>query len=294
MAHGKTLAFLGLCVFLFAACDYGAEELFGRDDEVGTRSASLVQVSPPSNSITFPYTVVVISDVHFGRESRDGVPHEEAIAHFDKWLKGQPIEDRPLFIVCLGDVTEHGEEDEVKQYAAWLRTLEKIPNSGGTIKVYNAIGNHDLYNSGLDVWHREVYPKTFYYFKAGGISWYFIDTASGAVGRKQYNALKDAFHSDDAPKVILSHFPLFAEGNFYFCMQNTTERNLLIAMFARASVAAVFTGHTHYKHTDNFGHFTEYNVPSLLDKRQWAVVEIKGQGAGGHKTQIECNIKIEG
>lgn len=267
---------LVLCLAAVVGCDYGAEDLFGRGDNVSSRSSSLYEEPPPAVPAS-PYTVYVISDVHFGRDSRDGAAHEISIEHFTSRLMSLDAARRPIFILCLGDITEHGEESEVAEYAAWVRRLESIPNQTGTIKVYNAIGNHDLYNGGYDVWRRLVCPRTFYHFAAGGLSWYFIDTASGATGQKQFYAIKSAFEKDSRPKIVLSHFPFYADGKFYFCMQNTTERNTLISLFARCKVRYVFSGHTHEQHTNRFGTFTDYNIPSLLDKGKWAVLTIDGQ-----------------
>lgn len=274
----STLIATAVAVLLFASCDYGAEDLFGRDDEVTSRASCIYEESPPALS-SDNYTAAVITDVHFGRKSRSGGSHDKSINRFTSWLEGLETAQRPAFIVCLGDVAEHGKESEIKEYSQWIKKLESIQNKDGYIKVYNAIGNHDLYNGGYDAWKKYVAPHTLYHFCAGKLSWYFIDSASGAVGRKQYNEIESALEKDDKKKIIAAHFPLYADGKFYFCMQNTTERNMLLSLFAKNKVVCALTGHTHEKHTDNFGKFIEYNIPSLLDKEKWAVLTVKGEGA---------------
>lgn len=289
MAINKKNAAIDTALISFIAlsllsCDYGAEDLFGREDEVYSRSSSIYEATPPlSSSIPSAYTFIVISDVHFGRKSRDNDEHDESIAPFTSYLTGEGEKDRPLFIVCLGDVAEHGEKEEMEEYASWVKGIEEIPNEYGKIKVYTALGNHDLYNDGFNAWKSIVFPVSLYRFDIGTFSYYFIDSASGAIGRKQMNAIEDALKKDKKYKIVFSHFPLYADGKFYFCLQNTAERNRLISLFAKNKVIAVMTGHTHEKHTDNFGSFTEYNIPSLLDKRKWALVKVNGK-------DISCTI----
>lgn len=278
----RGLRYIGLIVFAlslsacFLSCDYGAEDLFGRDDGVSSRARTVYEVSPPALP-NGAYTAAVITDVHFGRKSRDGDAHDKCIARFTSYIQSLAIDKRPIFIINLGDVTEHGEASEVSEYAKWMGELESIKNKTGTIKVYNAVGNHDLYNGGYDVWQNLIAGHTLYHFAAGALSWYFIDTASGALGQKQYYALKDAFESDKKVKAVLSHFPFYADGKFYFCMQNTTERNTVISLFARRKVRYIFSGHTHEHHTDSFGPFTDHNIPSLLDTGKWAILTVDGE-----------------
>lgn len=270
----RRISFCIALMLLLVSCDYGVEDLFGRDDKVSSRASALYEAPPPPSVSS--YTAAVITDVHFGRKARGGGVHDKCIARFTSYLNDMSVSDRPLFIVCIGDVTEYGEEKHLKEYSNWVKELEGIQNAFGTIKVYTAVGNHDLYNGGYSAWEKLVMPSSLFHFDAGEMSWYFIDSASGAVGRKQYNKIEDAFKKDGKKKIVVSHFPLYAGGKFYFCMQNTTERNMLISLFARNNVCAVLTGHTHERHTDNFGKFTEYNIPSLLDDDEWAVLTVNG------------------
>lgn len=287
--------FIIATVFSITSCAYAPEELFGRDDEVASRARTMREIMPPQLLDEDRYTIAVITDVHFARESRSGEAHNISCDKFVSYLNGLEVRARPRFVICLGDVTEYGKKSGVEEYCAWVKTLEEIETGDGSprahIAVYNAVGNHDLYNSGYDVWSAYVSPYTFYHFSAGHLSWYFIDSASGALGRRQYTELSDAMEHDDGYKVVLSHFPLYAGGKFYFCMQDTTERNMLLSLFAKHKVIAAFTGHTHECHTDNFGNFTEYNIPSLLDKGQWAIVEVSAPQSG---TRPAIKVRIMG
>ena len=168
-------------------------------------------------------------------------------------------------------MAEHGWEEEFERYKAFTDRLE----SAHGIKTYNAVGNHDLYNSGWTYCKEYLYPfKSLYYFEAGGFSWYCIDTASGSLGDRQMRLLRKTMRSDPNPKIIMSHFPLWANGHFYFSLQDTLERNLLIAMCAETGVKAALTGHTHIEKTSDFGKFTEYNHPGFYAKAGWGIITV--------------------
>lgn len=252
---------------LLSSCSYGLYNFFGREDTVRTRAGSLTQLDTPaavSGSDT-SYTVAVITDVHFGADKSRGVD-----TAFLSWLAELDAESAlPKFVLCLGDVAEHGYESEMKDYNAFC---DKIREYGP--EVYSVLGNHDLYNDGWQYWKKIVYPKTsFYHFKTNNFSWYFLDTGNGTLGTHQYSILIDALESDSSPKIVSMHYPVYAQGKFYFCLQDTIERNLLISYFADNNVKLLLDGHTHeYNYTD-LG-FIEYNVPGFLEKGQWALVTV--------------------
>ena len=73
--------------------------------------------------------------------------------------------------------------------------------------------------------------------------------------------------SDDAPKLVFMHVPLYADGLFYFTMQNSAERNQIISVFNKHNVKAVVDGHTHIQSVSNLGNFNEYTMAGYLEKR---------------------------
>ena len=168
-------------------------------------------------------------------------------------------------------MAEHGWEEEFKRYEEFTGYLKKKYN----ITTYNAVGNHDLYNSGWQHYKKYLYPyKSLYYFEAGKFSWYFIDTASGSLGAGQMRLLNKTMQSDPNPKIVMTHFPLWANGHFYFSLQDSLERNLLISTFAKNNVKAVLTGHTHKKTVSDFGRFMEYNHPGFFAKAGWGLITV--------------------
>ena len=250
---------------------YGLNEFLVRNPDVKTRTKRLEKLSAadaPAAPSTSEYTVLVITDVHFGAEKlpKNGPRFDE---EFFTWLS--TFTPKPKFCVGLGDMAEHGWEEEFERYKAFTDRLESTHG----IKTYNAVGNHDLYNSGWTYCKEYLYPfKSLYYFEAGGFSWYCIDTASGSLGDRQMRLLRKTMRSDPKPKIIMSHFPLWANGHFYFSLQDTLERNVLIATCAETGVKAALTGHTHIEKTSDFGKFTEYNHPGFYAKAGWGIITI--------------------
>jgi|GEM_PF-500187 len=273
-ASAVLLSILFILSVIVSGCglnSYGLNEFLVRNPDVKTRTKRLEKLSAvdaPAAPSTSEYTVLVITDVHFGAEKlpKNGPRFDE---EFFTWLS--TFTPKPKFCVGLGDMAEHGWEEEFERYKAFTDRLESTHG----IKTYNAVGNHDLYNSGWTYCKEYLYPfKSLYYFEAGGFSWYCIDTASGSLGDRQMRLLRKTMRSDPNPKIIMSHFPLWANGHFYFSLQDTLERNLLIATCAETGVKAALTGHTHIEKTSHFGKFTEYNHPGFYAKAGWGIITV--------------------
>lgn len=123
-----------------------------------------------------------------------------------------------------------------------------------------------------------VFPYcSLFHFETKTFSWYGIDTGTGDLGKKQYNLLKKAFEKDNKPKVIMMHYPL-ANTKYLgaFAMHDSTERNLLIDLFAKNNVKAVLCGHLHQIHGIDLQVFQEYDNPSFCfsEYPAWTLYEI--------------------
>ncbi|MDE5899377.1 MAG: metallophosphoesterase [Treponemataceae bacterium] len=271
-----------LCVALVPSCNlegYGLDELFYRENAVGSRAHELKELSgtdaPDDSEIpaSGAYTVLVITDVHFGGENSGvcgGRRDDEFLAAIGALSGG----GRPKFCICLGDVAEYGREGEYRAYLDFIGKLEALG-----IRTYTVVGNHDLYNSGWTQFERLVFPHTsFYHFKTRNFSWYFADSAGGSLGERQSAALLRAMRSDPAPKIVSMHVPLYAGGLFYYSAQNTEERNHLLSGFAKNDVRLLLVGHTHKEIHSDFGAFVEENIPAYLEKRGYALVTVDEDG----------------
>ena len=278
-----------LPLFLICGCsldDYGLDQAFYRRMSVETRSSKLKVLSKVNSNIDgtpvdSTYDVLIITDLHFGNENKGKNGPRREDEWFDQLLEGSVgnrIVDRVKFVICLGDVADHGRRSEFETFKESVEDrLESIKTAMAPdgIKTYNVVGNHDLYNDGWNAWSDNCYPGTsLYKFESPSFSWYFIDSASGTLGGYQYDVLSDCMKNDGKRKLVFSHVPIYAENKLYFTMQNTEERNRLISTCAKTGVLWFVDGHTHEDRTSGSGKFTERNVPGFLEKYEYGIMHV--------------------
>ena len=273
---------LCLCL-IFTSCSYGPEDAFFREANSNKRTQSICELGQTDVPIISEdvYTVAVFSDVHFGKKK--AVRHEQ---EFLDWLqKEKDNGTAPAFCICLGDIADHGLESEFKDYVDFSKQVEAILGTG---KIYNVLGNHDLYNDGWEHYSKLVFPyKSIYHFNTKGFSWYCIDSASGTLGKKQYQKLKKAFENDSAPKIIMTHIPIYSNPmNYlgYHTFQNTYEADQLLTLYAQNNVKLILNGHIHKTYQNYFNNCIELTVPSIIKDNRWMVITIDEQN---------CSIKEE-
>lgn len=263
--YSKTILICAVLVcFLFSGCRYASDNLFYKGNSVDQRENSITELKNTGvETISGEFSYAVITDVHLGNGVAD-LPQTE----FFRWLdskKGK--EDFPKFVLCLGDVADHGYVEEMQEYKAFT---DKIEAYG--IKVFNTVGNHDLYNSGWQNWQAYAYPNTsFYKFETADYSFYSLDSGSGGLGKNQLKALEDSMKRDPKPKIVFTHYPVYTQ-TFLFCMEDSTERNKLIAMFAENNVKLFYAGHIHKFEHNDFGSYDCETLPSMMYNREWAFV----------------------
>lgn len=290
LAAGVLFVFTSVC----ASCslfEYDLTEAFHRDNKVEKRAQKLkiIDDNEQINSIASDeeYDVLVVADFHFGCENLKGNgPRCE-----NKWFNsitetdssGKRIVDNVRFVICLGDVADHGIEKEFKRYDETVtkKLLEiKTPKAPDGIQILNIVGNHDLYNSGWKVWSKYCYPHTsFYKVETPSFGWYFIDTASGTMGSFQYDELKWDMENSSKKKMVFSHVPIYAGDYYYFVMQNTQERNKLISTCAKNNTVFFVDGHTHDECTSDLGKFVEKTMPGFLFRRGYAILHVNEKDA---------------
>ena len=191
---------------LLSSCkpiELGLYKVFDHGPSVSERVGRLEEVPGPSPAFYGgKFAFLVTSDVHFGNKSSSYSPRRDEEFYDELRALKRSLPVPPSFGVCLGDVVENGNvEDEFEDYVDWCRTVENILGTGN--RVYTTVGNHDLYNDGWEYFEDHVYPYTgFFHFNAGGFSFYFLDTGSSSLGKKQYERFKNAVESDDKPKIV--------------------------------------------------------------------------------------------
>ena len=269
-------------LILFSAC-YGSWNFWYEGNDVDKRTSELKYLEGDSrfaasgisnlpvrnelNGNSGKYTVLVISDPHFGNK-RKKISGEPLFKFLEK-LKG--TENYPKFMLSLGDSVDIGFEEQYQEYMQFCNTLTTEWNIS---IILNACGNHDVYQNSWDNWAKYCYPHTsFYKFKTEKISWYCLDTASGTLGMNQYKILMRDIEADPRPKIIFTHYP-FVRFN-YNCsnMAETTERNKLISNFYKNNVICLLGGHNHTQTYDDLG-YPDYGIPSFGYDDEWGLLYV--------------------
>lgn len=277
-----------LFIFFISAslvsCEFGLHEFFYRPNSVSDRSAKIVDLThQPVVPANKKFSCVIFADTHFGQN------HRRYDKEFIEWLKSKKESgNHPLFAVSLGDVVDHGKENEYKEYAAFLDKIKSICTDSD-FRIYTAVGNHDLLNSGWRHWKKYVYPHVPYYrFKTGNFSWYFIDTGDGALGETQLKNLVKEMKNDSNYKFVFSHYALYGNGLPYWAILNQKERAILIDTFARNNVKAFFAGHYHWKMIRyDYGPFFELVVKSIMDGPAWIELSINENDSSFSVTEYQ-------
>ena len=271
-AVGKMLSILCvLSLFLVSSCEYGIGEGFYRPHDVSERASSLTVVSDSDTEILSSsvggrkYRVLAVSDIHFGKNGNADSNARKVL----EWVRMQGDID---MCINVGDTADHGRAEELDSFISFENELKSL----GVKNVYSCLGNHDLYNSGWESWKEKVYPNaSFYTFTIGSISYYFIDSASGSLGKAQMKMLDDAMKADENKKIVVSHYPIHSEVLMGFCgLQETKESDLLLDMFYSNGVIQVIEGHSHVYGENDFKRFKEVNVPSLCKEGHWVLFTV--------------------
>ena len=271
-----------VCLLTLSSC-YGAWNFWDPGNDVDKRTQKLTRLTAQNDSdfaaagiseLKGKYTVLVISDAHFGNKKKD--INTKALYDFLDKLKKESPEKYPKFMLSLGDSVDIGFSEFFEKYKSFCDTLEK---DYGISLILNSCVNHDIYQNNWENWEKTCYPHTsFYKFKTDKISWYCLDTASGALGLNQYKILKQDIENDSRPKIIFTHYP-FVRFN-YNCsnMAETTERNLMISTFYKNKVICLLGGHNHTRTFDDLG-FPDYGIPSFGYDQEWGLLFVDEDAA---------------
>jgi hypothetical protein len=109
--------------------------------------------------------------------------------------------DEPRFVVSLGDLYFHIDNDSMGQFERW--TIDNIP-----VPFFNAVGNHDTMTGGLfredgsmiptghdPASYVEAFGDLYYAFKLGSELYVFLDTGRGyGMSDQQYEFLQAALN----------------------------------------------------------------------------------------------------
>ncbi len=272
----------------FVSCEYNMAELFFRKNAVYTRTAEVKPVDAPAGTKDVSkFSVLIFSDIHYGNTRMLDFREDDLVSKIKE--KASELSSAfPLkFSLCLGDVADHGFENEFADYEKFVGRLR----NECSLVTYTIPGNHDLYFGGWTHYVNYCYPNygSFKFVTECGsnkISWYFLDSANGTLGPKQFESLKNNLASDGNMKFVFTHYPLYAGGVYYFCMQDLDERNELIKMFADSKSRYLFDGHNHpggrYDFTPTFH---EENLMSVREFHSFCILKVDA-ASGNHSVEV--------
>lgn len=233
-----------------------------------------------SGTLTFSTTVADRSAFSFciigDTESRPHVNHR---------LGELMWEERPNFIMHLGDVTDGGQEDHKFEWN--YEYFTGITPVASRIPFYPVPGNgeSDLY--WYNRYHRLPDPEAYYSFRYGNADFFMLNSNARAElqkGGKQYEWLKSGLAQSKAKWKIVAHHhcPVSSDENdFGDTWRGESSRRSdprfddLIDLYESVGVDVVFYGHVHaYERT--------WPLKDGRIDQQDGVVYIKSGGGGGH------------
>lgn len=274
--------FLFLICCLLGACKYDIHQAFFRGPAIDDRASSITTIQSPSLHQEGEIRFAIITDLHYGSKK------DRSEAQIIKSLaEGKPLD----FVVVLGDVVETGFDEYFRECEIFIDRLKGYLETPD-LPIYVVLGNHDLYYNGLSRWEKLDFSwnkaATFFRFETTSTvdgknyprSWYFLDTASGVVGRRQMLALSDAMKVDPNPKIVFTHYPVYVDKAFStpFKLSDPRERAQLLTLFDKNKVDMIFSGHWHEGGAFNYGRFSELCCASFVEnsdeQSSWFVLSL--------------------
>ncbi|MBQ2315524.1 MAG: metallophosphoesterase [Treponema sp.] len=270
------IAAAALCLCACKAIEYGFYQLLDHGPAVDDRVGELIDLTGGDVPAVSggSYAFLVISDVHFGKTDEER--HDQEFLNTLQALKAS-LSPSPSFCICLGDIADHGKKSELEDYKRVL--VEPIEQMLGG-KVYSVVGNHDVYLYGWNDFKETIWPHTsFYRFRLGNFSYYFLDAGSASLGTVQFNRLKAAMEADGSPNKIVSlHSPVYGGSDMrggYYALQEESESTQLFTLFKDNEVRLILAGHVHRPAgTQLTPTMQEYILPTFVGDRQFAIVTV--------------------
>lgn len=285
-----------LFLLAFSSCaNYGFYQFLFGEENVDERFSGFSDLSgetvlSSSLGLNGKYSFIVVTDVHIGASDVRSSKMNDFLDEISSLFESIDKTKIPRFIVNLGDTADGGHLSEYNEYNSYLEKIRKLAveknvvSSTEAFKIYTILGNHDLYNNGWTDWKKTVYPyKSTYYFSLSSgaadydpllFSFYFVDTGNGAFGTDQLDAFEKLLKSDPNPKMIFSHYPFYSDNVPFMALEDTTERNYLLSLFAKNNVKALFGGHVHTVFEHGFGSFSQINTSALFKNEAFRLVTV--------------------
>lgn len=287
------VSYLLLCI---SCANYGFYQMLFGEDDVDERFSGFSNLSD-SDSPVLPadlggkYSFIVVSDIHIGADD----VHTSKIKKFvdselPKLFSSDDKTKIPRFLINLGDTGDGGHASEYSEFNEYFGNggkIQQLAKSSGIVssesdfKIYTVLGNHDLYNNGWKNWKKMVWPYTStYYFSLRSstdfspITFYFVDTGNGSLGKDQIDDFEGMLKADSNKKLIFAHYPFYSDQVPFMAIEDTTERNYLLALFQKNDAIDLFGGHVHTNFERDLGDFDQINTAAMFKNGYYRLVTI--------------------
>lgn len=220
---------MSILAMLYSGCHVDMAGVFGFNPDADARFNAPGSRKPYADMTALPpeWSFIAVSDVHVKDSGHSNLPSLSVHVGSD---------DRLLLIA--GDLVNNGGQDGFDIVAAKA--------SAAGLPVRTALGNHDAASGGYSA-YLDTFQPSVYYFYAGGVRFIVLDTASGTLGRLQWEWLNAFLALDGVMEtVVMTHFNFFTPGGhavneFY----DAGELYSLMALLKRYGTRTVLMGHDH-------------------------------------------------
>jgi len=172
---------------------------------------------------------------------------------------------RPDMVLCMGDLADHGEVEELDQMREAFDTLE--------VPFYTTLGNHDLMGEAAERFLETIGPTNLA-FDVRGVRVVLADTAGAIFAPGAYGWLADALQREAGPALVLAHIPPldpFGARNHGFSNRDDALR--FVQAITEGGATHFFAGHIH-SHID----YSMRGVPSTISGGGGGNPEYQGPG----------------
>ncbi len=233
-------------------------------------------VFPEADSDEFSF--LWLSDIHI----------QAGRGHWMKELGAFADQVGARFVLHSGDAVDKGNDQNFQLFTTVVDREIPVP-------FFNAIGNHDLYSKGWDLYKLYVGPSV-YRFEYATCEFIFIDDAAGTLGKDQMDWLEDVLSHISVPnRFVLGHYPIY-DGSLQTpsSMGNNEERMKMISMFQKLNVKYFLCGHKHTGAQYHLRH-TTYLISGagstykliLQDEPHFYLFDVRGDEVMKHKIYFE-------
>jgi 3',5'-cyclic-AMP phosphodiesterase len=227
------------------------------------RGATVMRVAPAAKPSSSYIDFAVFGDV------QDAIDRVQDI--FER-INEQPELD---FVLCTGDLTSHGGDDELSRFQSELETL-RVP-------VFTTLGNHEL-GSNPPGYHR-FFGRGSQSFTYGGVRFTTLDAANATVDPLVYGWLDEWLEQGAAlTHVVAMHYPpLDPVGVRNGAFASRNEAGKLLGKLSQADVDLTLYGHIH-----SFYSFENAGIDAYISGGGGAIPE-RFDGIGRHFLMVRAD-----